>query len=63
MGQNIIIELINTLSSLLIELELFFINFSPGFNYMMMVFFIVSVISLMFWIVAKNIHFVGVGTK
>lgn len=63
MSQNIIVSLINILSDLLSEFELFLLNFTPGFNYFMGALFMISLIALMFWVIIRSSSFVEVGTK
>lgn len=63
MSGDILIELIDTLGNFTQNIELMLLNFSPGFNYMMVGFFFVSVISLVFWIITKSTNFIVIGAK
>ena len=63
MSGDILIELIDTLGNLIQNIELFLLNFTPGFNVFIGSIFVVSIISLMFYLVAKSFDFTVIGTK
>ena len=63
MSGDILIELLGTLGSLIENVELMLLNFSPGLNYFLGAMFMVSLVSLVFWIIAKSGQFVVIGTK
>ena len=63
MSGDILIELINTLGELIQGVELMLLNFAPGFNVFIAGIFIVSLVSLLFWIISNSSKFVVIGTK